>query len=118
VTDYIKNEDTEKLTRAETYPKLVEMVKEDLGERTGRKYREESWFWNSEVQHAVEKKKAAFKAWQRARVDNERDPAEVEDFEKECKETTKITKTEVAKVKEAGYEDMYEDLKKNGSKNL
>ena len=74
VIDYIKNEGTEKLTWAETCQKLIEMAKEAFGETIGGKYREkESWFWNSEVQHAVEEKKAAFKAWQR--VDNERDPA-------------------------------------------
>ena len=62
VIDYIKNEDTEKLTWVETYPKLVEMAKEYLGETTGGKYHEkELWFWNSEVQHAVEEKKATFK---------------------------------------------------------
>jgi len=32
------------------------------------------------IQNAVEEKKAAFKAWQRVRVDNERDPAEVEEL--------------------------------------
>ena len=116
--DYIKNEDKEKLTWADTYPKLVEMAKEYLRETKGGKHWErESWFWNLDVQHAVEEKTAAFKAWQRARVDNEKDPAEVEDLEKEYTEKNKTAKTEVAKVKGAGYEEMYEDLKKNGPKN-
>ena len=42
----------------------------------------------------------------------------VEELEKEYRERNVTSKTEVAKAKEAGYEEMYEDLKKNGPKNL
>ena len=44
--------------------------------------------------------------------------AEVEDLEKEHREKNKTAKTEKANVKEAGYEEMYKDLKKNGPMNL
>lgn len=56
--------------------------------------------------------------WHRGRVDKERDPAKVEDLEKEFRENNKTTKTEVDKMKEAIFEEMYEDLKKNNPKNL
>ena len=39
-------------------------------------------------------------------------------MEKEHREKNKTAKTEKANVKEAGYEEMYEDLKKNGPMNL
>ena len=93
--DYIENEDTEKLTWAETYPKMVEMAKEDLGETMAGKYLEkESWFLNAEVQQVVGEKKVAFKAWQRARNDNERDPTVVAELEREYREKNKTSKDE------------------------
>ena len=42
-----------------TYLRAVELVNKELGESSGRKYLErESWFWNSEVQEAVDQKQS------------------------------------------------------------
>ena len=41
-----------------TYPRAVELAKKGLGESSRGKYVEiESWFWNSEVQETVDRKK-------------------------------------------------------------
>ena len=51
----------------ETYPRILQLAKEELGESTPGKYLEkESWWWNDAVQQAVSDKRE----WQRTREEN------------------------------------------------
>ena len=119
LAEYIESKETSEWTWGNTYQKAVELAKEELGETSGGKYLEkESWFWNSEVQEAVEQKRAAFKEWQRTKDRQELDPEEAEAKERDYREKNKTAKERVAIAKEKGYEKLYEDLKENGPKNL
>ena len=73
----------------------------------------ESWFWNSEVQEAVEQKRTTFKEWQRTKDRLELDPEEAEAKERDYRETNKTAKEIVAVAKGKGYDKLYEDLKEN-----
>ena len=86
---------------------------------SGGKYLEkESLFWNSEVQEAVEQKRATWKDWQRTKDRQELDPEQAEAKERDYREKNKTAKERVAIAKEKGYEKLYEDLQENGPKNL
>ena len=74
-----------------TYPRAVELAKEELGESSGGIYLErESWFWNSKVQETVDQKKNAFKELQRVKDRPETDPEEAEAKERDNREKNKI----------------------------
>ena len=106
---YYIEEIEKKWTWNGTYRKAVQLAKE-LGETTEGKYLErKSWFWNSKVQKAVKEKKAAFEEWQQA-TNNKREQSEIRKKEENYIELNGISKVEVAKAKEAGYEKMYEYL--------
>ena len=92
----------------ETYPEVIEMAKEVLGETRGGHYREkESWWWNEEVQVAVKDKKEAFKRWKKTREEEDRVI---------YTNLNKISKTEVAKAKDIAYEQLYKDIEEKGPK--
>ena len=68
----------------ETQTAILEACKETCGETSGRRGVErETWWWCEEVQDAIERKKAAFKRWQRSRT------AEDESLYREIKRETK-----------------------------
>ena len=85
------------------YPRAVKLAKKELGESSGGKYLEiESWYWNPELQETEDRKKNAFKEWQRMKDRPETDPEEAEAMERDYKEKNKTSKAKVAK--ENGYE--------------
>ena len=56
----------------ETYSRIMQLAKEELGESTPRKYLEkESWWWNDAVHQAVSEKRRLFREWQRTREEND-----------------------------------------------
>ena len=74
-----------------------------LGQNTGKiAYNEnEAWWWNEEVQKAVNEKRLKFKQYQQARCDEDKE---------EFREANKRAKNEVAKAKESAYQDLYDKL--------
>jgi exonuclease III len=100
----------DELTWENTYPKVIKMAREELGESRGGKYLEkESWFWNPDVEKRVAEKKKAFKRWQATKSGEDH-------------ETYKMLKKEanqaVAIAKENRYEKLYRDLESNGPKKI
>ena len=95
----------------ETYSRIMQLAKEELGESTPGKYLEkESWWWNDAVQQAVSKKRRLFREWQRTREEND---------QKRYKEANKECKRVVAIAKENAYSQLYEELKgKEGRKKI
>ena len=67
----------------------------------GKKNNKETWWWSEEVQTSIKKKKEAFKNWQREGTDQ---------LKEVYKEKTKEAKRAVAKAKEEGYKEWYENL--------
>ena len=56
----------------ETYSRIMQLAKEELGESTPGKYLEkESWWWNDVVQQAVSEKRRLFRECQRTREEND-----------------------------------------------
>ena len=90
------------------YAKIIETAKEVLGEsRTGTYLEKECWWWNKEVQEAVEKENVEFKELQQTRTNKDRD---------EYRTLNKSAKAEVAKTKEEAYKNLYAEVEKNGPK--
>ena len=114
ITEKLENEEA---TWENTCIGAVNLAREELGVSKGGKYLEkESWWWNTEVQEAVIKKKEAFKRWKTLRRVEYEEQREI--AEEEYKERNKEAKIEVAKAKVIAYEKMYKDLEENGAKNL
>ncbi|GFS06054.1 retrovirus-related Pol polyprotein LINE-1 [Elysia marginata] len=67
----------------------------------GKKIDKETWWWSEEVQTSIKKKKEAFKNWQRGGTDQ---------LKEVYKEKKKEAKRTVAKAKEEGYKEWYENL--------
>ena len=82
---------------------LLDTAKSILGQTTGKgAYNEkEAWWWNEEVQKAVNEKRLKFKQYQQSRCDEDKE---------EFKEANKRAKREVAKAKESAYKDLYDKL--------
>ena len=95
----------------ETYSRIMQLAKEELGESTPGKYLvKESWWWNDAVQQAVSEKRRLFREWHRMRE---------EDDQKRYKEANKECKRVVAIAKENANSQLYEELKGNeGPKNI
>ena len=56
----------------ETYFRIMQLAKGELGESTPGKYLEkESWWWNDALQQAVSEKWRLFREWQRTREEND-----------------------------------------------
>ena len=56
----------------ETYSRIRQLAKEELGESTPENYLEkESWWWNDAVQQAVSEKRRLFREWHRTREEND-----------------------------------------------
>ena len=72
---------------------------EHLGK--GAYYEKEAWWWNEEVQKAVNEKRLKFKQYQQSRCDEDKE---------EFKEVNKRPKREVAKTKENAYKNLYDKL--------
>ena len=66
--------------------------------RGGQYLEKESWWWNPEVKQAVQRKKEAFKQWERKGSEEDRTT---------YREMTKASKQMCAIV---GYEDLYQSL--------
>ena len=77
--------------------------RELLGAASGKGGREdrETWWWNKEVQQAVNEKKVAKKQWDGARDDESKE---------RYKKSKKKAKRTVAKVKNKAFQDLYERL--------
>ena len=67
----------------------------------GKKINKETWWWSQEVQTSIKKKKEAFKNWQTEGTDQ---------LKEVYKEKKKEAKRDVAKAKEEGYKEWYENL--------
>ena len=93
----------------ETYSRIMQLAKEELGESTPGKYMEkESWLWNDSVQQAVSEKRRLFREWHRTREEID----QKKEANKECKRVVAITK-------ENAYSQLYEELKgKEGRKKI
>ena len=90
------------------YAKIIETAKEVLGEsRTATYLEKECWWWNKEVQEAVEKENVEFKELQQTRTNKDRD---------EYRTLNKSAKAEVAKTKEEAYKNLYAEVERNGPK--
>ena len=71
-----------------------------------RKEDKETWWWNSEVQESVQRKRLVKKRWDSNRTEEKR---------LEYKERTREVKREVAKTKHKSYEELH---RKEGEKDL
>ena len=82
---------------------LLDTAKSVLGETTGKgPYNEkEAWWWNDDVQKAVEEKRQKFKKHQQSRCDEGKEV---------FREANKRAKREVAKSKESKYNYLYDKL--------
>ena len=82
---------------------LLDTAKSVLGQTTGKgAYSEkEAWWWNVEVQKAVNGNILKFKQYQQSRCDEDKE---------EFKEANKRANREVAKAKESAYKDLYDKL--------
>ena len=78
---------------------IREVGRKVLGMSSGpRKGNKVTWWWNSEVQESVQRKRLAKKRWDSERTEENR---------LEYKERTREVKREVAKVKYKAYEELY-----------
>ena len=81
---------------------LISTAEEMCGtSKGGKKINKETWWWSEEVQTSIKKKKEAFKNWQREGTDQ---------LKEVYKEKKKEAKRAVAKAKEEGYKEWYENL--------
>uniref|UniRef100_A0A914WZU0 Endonuclease/exonuclease/phosphatase domain-containing protein n=1 Tax=Plectus sambesii TaxID=2011161 RepID=A0A914WZU0_9BILA len=81
---------------------LLTTARELLGStRGGKRSNKETWWWNVDVQEAVQKKKVAFKHWQRSLLPEDR---------RAYMEAKRAVKQTIAAAKSAHYEDMYQKL--------
>ena len=105
-----EQKEVSELTWMNTYPIMIEAARKTLGESKGGKYIEkESWWWNNEVQEAIQNKKEAFKKWKLSRTDEDRES---------YRNLNKISKGKCAAAKDQGYEALYNDLEMNGPKRI
>ena len=94
----------------ETFPMVVNLAREVLGEAAPGKYLEkESWWWNEEVKVAVAEKKQAWKEWKLSGTDEAREI--YRNKNKTCKEKCAI-------AREAAYENLYKELYDNGPQKI
>ncbi|XP_062866594.1 uncharacterized protein LOC134329279, partial [Trichomycterus rosablanca] len=96
---------------ATTATVIRETGRKVLGVASGqRKEDKETWWWNSEVQEAIQRKRLAKKKWDIDRTDESR---------QEYKGMKRKAKREVAKAKQKAYEELYGRLDtKEGEKDL
>lgn len=81
---------------------MCESARELLGTtKGGKRIHRETWWWNTEVQDAVRKKKAAFKIWQRSRQPTDRE---------EYVSAKQAVKQAISAAKTARYQDLYDKL--------
>uniref|UniRef100_A0A914XLP4 Reverse transcriptase n=1 Tax=Plectus sambesii TaxID=2011161 RepID=A0A914XLP4_9BILA len=81
---------------------LLTTARELLGStRGGRRPNKETWWWNADVQEAVQKKKVAFKHWQRSLL-----PEDCREY----MEAKRAVKQMIAATKSAHYKDLYQKL--------
>ncbi|XP_063595366.1 uncharacterized protein LOC134772326 [Penaeus indicus] len=84
---------------------LLETAEEVCGTTKGRRYQgRETWWWSTEVQEAIRRKKVASKAWQSDRDENLRET---------YKEAKRKAKRAVAKAKEEAWREWYEKMETN-----
>ena len=103
------------LSGQEDWQTIAEMIRsiarKKLGETSGKVStagRQETWWWNQEVQEKLKDKKKAKKAW-----DTIRDDASKLAY----KTAIKQAKREVAKARNKAYEELYEKLETKEGKN-
>ena len=103
------------LSGQEDWQTIAEMIRsiarKELGETSGKvstEGRQETWWWNQEVQEKLKEKKKAKKAW-----DTIRDDASKLAY----KTAIKQAKKEVAKARNKAYEELYEKLETKEGEN-
>ena len=103
------------LSGQEVWQRIAEMIRsiarKELGETSGKVSpagRQETWWWNQEVQEKLKDKKKAKKAW-----DTIRDDASKLAY----KTAIKQAKREVAKARNKAYEELYEKLETKEGEN-
>ena len=82
-----------------TAPVIRETGRKVLGMSSGQiKEEKETWWWNSEVQETIQRKRLAKKKWDSERTEENR---------MQYKKRTRQVTREVAKAKHKAYEDLY-----------